>query len=240
MMGRLSQLLRELLIQHPTDSYLRQHESKIRGNLYLLRRHHQPYERALGSLDEASWETLRHKAMRSFVAGTSRRGKQALFDQLNEAFAYRHLVNKGYKEVAFVPEQQREGLKTPDLTFLRGAERRYCEVKTINRSDAQIVRDDSKDVFDTSLLYSELGQGFERKLTDDIAKAIAQLRSRCWNGMVYVLVQSDDWALNSLSAHVAQVREILRRHAPAVEVCVKFEVSGRNQLTYHPVVGPKP
>lgn len=203
-----------------------------------MRSHYESYARAIETLDAKAWEVLRQKAIRNFKSDTRARGKQAFFDHLNEAFAFRFLVQKGYKSVTFVPEDENlkkkgERSKTPDLRFVHAQLDRYCEVKTLNVSDEQRKRYKSTEVYDGSV-YFELSTNFHSKLADDISKALDQFRSFGSDGIVYLVVHADDAALDYLGTYKKQIADFVRQEFPNVEVFVKFGVYGRRHLHVRP------
>ena len=58
----------------------------------IVARHYGFYERALATLDDESWEILKEKAIKHFPDHRKGQLEQGFFNQLNEAFAYRHLI----------------------------------------------------------------------------------------------------------------------------------------------------
>ena len=212
-MHRLRTLIQELQSNFPNDSYLKQHDLKIRRS-HVLRSIHNSYERALSTLDPEAWEALRQKAFNNFTSLESVRGKQVFFDHLNEAFAYRQLLRSGCLAVEFVAvteKQEKKGLQvpSPDLRFTRDGLERYCEVKTINVSDAQLARDKSSGVFNGDI-YFELNENFISKLTDTISKAIKKFNAFGETGLVYLLIHSDDRAFDYLDIYKRQVEDLVR------------------------------
>ncbi|MGH8544048.1 MAG: hypothetical protein ACREX3_10565 [Gammaproteobacteria bacterium] len=237
-MRRLRQLLRELRAECPDDWYLKQCEESRRQSR-VLRSHFESYARAVEALDASAWEVLRQKAITHFKSDHARRGKQAFFNQLNEAFAYRFLVQEGHKSVSFIPEnegQKSKGKKskTSDLRFLENDRGRYCEVKTLSVSDAQIERYKSTAVFDGSM-YFELDTAFlNSKLAPTVCYAIEQIRSFGSDGIVYLVLHCDDAALDYLDTYKKQLAHFLKQHFLNVEVFVKFGVYGRRHLHVKP------
>src|SRR5262249_35295839 len=111
--------------------------------------------------------------------------------QLNESFAYRHLVRRGFTGVRLLPE---DGRRVPDIRYRHGRRIKHCEVKTISISDDEISRRESSEVF--SNVYVRLQQGFFKKLASDIVAAKTQIVERGTGGLVYVVVVWDDIALD--------------------------------------------
>jgi hypothetical protein len=232
-MHRLKLLLTELRSKFPDDSYLRDHDGIIKESL-VLSRIHDSYERVLATLDVGAWEVLRNKAMQNFTHHESARGKQAFFDHLNEAFAYRFLLRSGCSCISFIEEpatQKKKGgqVRSPDLRFMQDGVVRYCEVKTINVSDNQLARDSSFDrAYDSSIF--DLHRPFFAKLGATVCKALSQFEHFDGKGLVYLLIHSDDRALDDLETQKAQIANFMNTHFPGIDVFAKFGVPGRRYL----------
>lgn len=90
----------------------------------------QPIEDDLQVLDPASWAVFHVKAARLVHLMDKWGYSRALFDCFNEIKGYRYLVQAGYRDVRFVPEQQET--QTPDLRARSEESTVLMEVKTIN------------------------------------------------------------------------------------------------------------
>lgn len=240
-MSRLLQFLEELRSQFPTDKYVEGvYESlEIRSG---ARSVIAAYDRALRSLDDDSWRTLKQKAMREFPCNIENRGKQPFFNQLNEAFAYRFLLQRGYNQVALVPEDtsRRKKRKTPDIRFLKSGGVSFCEVKTIGVSIDEIARMKSGDVFDTSI-YSQLDSPFlEKKLPEAIGVALSQVEAAGGRGLVFLIVQFDDFTLQYYAIYRQQISRLLTERFPEKEVYVKFGIQGQRRLHHRARFGGEP
>src|SRR5258706_9956105 len=119
------------------------------------RAHYRAYERALSTLDSESWRVLRDKAIAHFTDHRIGQRKQGFFNQLNDAFAYQYLVRRGCGHVRILREI---GKTQPDIEYLDGAEKRFCEVKTIGISDEVIARRAKVQVTSSSI-YKDLSSG---------------------------------------------------------------------------------
>jgi hypothetical protein len=95
----------------------------------------QPLEGGLQALDAESWAVFRVKAARLVHLMDKWGYSRQLFDCFNELEGYRYLVQEGYQEVRFIPEQQ--SARTPDLRAQSATEAVLMEVKTVNESDNQ-------------------------------------------------------------------------------------------------------
>ena len=118
------------------------------------------YDDAFRILDSESWEVLKVQAIAHFRDHRPGQLKHGCFNQLNESFAYRHLVRQGYSQVRILPEL---GKRVPDLQYFDGRLRRHCEVKTMNISNGEISRRSSGKAF--SNVYLHLGDGFIKKVS---------------------------------------------------------------------------
>ncbi len=65
-------------------------------------------------LDDESWHILKEKALQHYFDHRKSQKTQGFFNQLNEAFAYRYLVNKGFKNIRFIKEDKN---KRPDIEY---------------------------------------------------------------------------------------------------------------------------
>jgi hypothetical protein len=163
--------------------------------------HYRAYDRALAILDGESWDILKRKAVEQFSNERIGQRKQGLFAQLNEAFAYRYLLNIGHERVRFLEEGKQ---KTPDIEFVSHGRPSYCEVKTIGVSDDEIN-------FRTGLPprtsrdYAKLSEGFLNKLSVDYAEAWQQIHAVGDNGLVFVLVEFDDIVLDHYRGYRKQI-----------------------------------
>lgn len=163
------------------------------------------YEDALRFLDERSWDTLKMKAIRHFRQHRTGQLKQGFFDQLNEAFAYRHLVRRGYHHVQILQE---DGNPVPDLSYFDGTQQLYCEVKTIDISGDEINRRTSCEAYSNA--YASLEAPFFKKLRDHLTKARSQLKTRNAEGIVYVIMVFDDITFEHYRNYRRQLAEFAK------------------------------
>lgn len=133
----------------------------------------QPLEDDLQVLDPTSWAVFQVKAA-PLVHLIERGYSCPLFDCFNEINGYRYLVQQGYTEVQFVPEQRKR--QTPDLRARSSDSAAVMEVKTVNESTKQ------KDYFEIPgeqriALDSEnrVSDALTDKVIDTIARARLQL-----------------------------------------------------------------
>jgi hypothetical protein len=134
------------------------------------------------------------------MLNATERSKQGFFNQLNEAFAYRHLLRQGFTKIRMLPGT---GKRVTDLQYQAGRVRKHCEVKTLNISDEEISRRGSGKAFSNA--YLGLGEGFFKKLSDAIATARSQIAAQGTGGLVYVVAVWDDMALDYYRAYRRQL-----------------------------------
>jgi len=180
-------------------------------------------ENDLQGLDADAWDALKSAAARRLIR-TKDRGWQPLFDTLNEAKAYNHPVAIGCTSVRFIPQSKNKGQRTPDLQAMSESVVTFCEVKTINMSDAEAERLRSGRVGTTLLLVED---GLLNKITSDLRNADDQMRKfyplNDARRIIYVIVNFDnnfDMALE----YQSQVRGHVNNVKPhGVEVVLFFK-----------------
>lgn len=124
---RLHELLDSPAKPNRRRAYVRDFEAAIAVDPLRLRRF-EAIEADLAGLDALAWSHLKTLVAGRFAQAAPQHGWQQAFDILNEAKAYRYLVDLGCTEVMFLPAGM---TKMPDLQARDGAKRVLCEVKTI-------------------------------------------------------------------------------------------------------------
>lgn len=225
-MRRIRELIALTQKAFPSDSFFSSFEKTLKINP-LACQAYQAYERALNNLDSASWDILKCKAIAHFTDHRQGQRKQGFFNQLNDAFAYQYLVRNGYKQVRILREV---GKTQPDIEYLDGCEKRFCEVKTIGISDEVIARRDKLQVTSASI-YQELSAGFISKLkkTLDTAEGQIKVRSDSNKGLIYLLVYFDDFTLDYYDRYRKQIVTCLETHS-AENVYVKIGLTGKKHI----------
>lgn len=156
-----------------------------------------PYEDALQALDSTEWEFLKAEASVYLTKWDEEngRGQQQLIDILNQAKAYRFLLNKiGCSDIHFIPRSKINGIKTPDLEGCLGEIKVICEVKTINISDDEVI---ARSSIRSINRQRRLDKGFFDKLRHDLIKANKQIE--CYNAgkasrsIVYIIPNFDNF-----------------------------------------------
>ncbi len=192
-MRRINEIITDIRNKYHNDDFFSNFENDLRIDPNRTkRRHYHAYNKSLMVLDEESWQILKQKALQHYLDHRKGQRKQGFFNQLNEAFAYRYLVNKGFKNVRFI----REGKNIkPDIKFTVHNERHYCEVKSLGISNDEINRRSSMKAYNGSV-YLRLSNGFMNKFHDAVTSARKQINALGPNGMVYIIILFDDIALD--------------------------------------------
>lgn len=151
-------------------------------------------EREFQRLDPDSWQFLKSEARTYLMTRDARRGWQQLISILNHARAYNYLSDEGCLGIRFIPRSEINGEETPDLEGVLNGMKVLCEVKTVNISDAEANRRQTKGVgFITNLL----DEGFFNKLRSDLLKAKSQMEVYGGKGDVrriaFVVLNFDDF-----------------------------------------------
>jgi hypothetical protein len=151
--------------------------------------------------------------------------KQAFFNQLNEAFAYRYLIRKGFKNIRFIKEGKE---KSPDIRFVDRRTVSYCEVKTIGISDDEINRRAGQSVSDGAV-YLILSPGFLNKLTSGIDRARKQIQYLGENGLIFFLIRFDGIALDHYRSYRKQLTKFSQSRK-FENLVLKGGVSGNRRI----------
>jgi hypothetical protein len=185
--------LRDMAQIHPSpEGYFSDFDNKLKESPVRLK-HFRDIEAELQGLDAAAWNDLRARVSPLLALRTEKRGWQPVFDTLNEAKGYNHLVSIGCINVEFIPASSVRGQRTPDLQGTLAGARVVCEVKTINVSEVEAIRRTNGAVGSISL---QLSDGFFNKLKFDLETAQNQMTAydtgNSVRRIVYVVVNFDD------------------------------------------------
>ncbi|MFT5730462.1 MAG: hypothetical protein ACI8PB_004644 [Desulforhopalus sp.] len=199
-MKRINDLIWAITAKFPDDQFFSDFDlsckiSKDKKALYFA------YERALGTLDLKSWKILKAKALQHYKDHRKGQLKQGFFNQLNEAFAYQHLVTVGASAIQFVPEGKKS---TPDLSYVLNGVQMHCEVKSLGISNDEIARQDGR-FADDNFVYASLSEGFINKFCDAVSHAKRQIEAFATDGLVYIMITPDDFTLEYYSAYRQQL-----------------------------------
>lgn len=188
MMRRIRELITDVRRQYPKDDFFSKFEHSCRIST-AKRSSYRAYNKALMVLDDESWQILKEKALKHYLDHREGQKKQGFFNQLNEAFAYRYLLGKGFENVRFIKEGTG---KSPDISF---NDQRYCEVKTLGISNDEMNRRSTQSVYGGAV-YASLSEGFLKKFKDHVNQAWKQIHAFGEKGFVFVIIRFDDIALD--------------------------------------------
>jgi len=223
-MRRIREIVASVRSLYPDDDFFNNFEEKCRTIPTVLR-NYCAYERALAMLDYESWIILKNKALQHYLNHREGQKKQGFFHQLNESFAYRHLVNQGFHNVRFLKEERK---RTPDIVYTDQGVSAYCEVKTLGISKDEIERRNAIACYDGSV-YFGLSDGFVNKFRNAVSDAVQQIRSLGTEGMVYVVVVFDDFTLCHYENYRKQLIRLSRDNAD--NLFIKIGLCGNRRIS---------
>lgn len=223
-MTRITELVNALKQAHPTDRFFEDFAESCRND-ESKRRHYRTYDDALRLLDAESWQILKDKAVKHFMNHRSGQRKQGFFNQLNEAFAYRHLVRQRCSDVRMLSETHSP---TPDIRYNEAGHIKYCEVKTLGISDEEIKHRGAAS--GRYLNYARLGNGFFNKFQDAFDMARRQIAAHGTEGLAYFVVIWDDFALDYYSEYRRQLISYCRER-DIRDVYIKVGLRGSRRIT---------
>jgi len=212
--------LRDMAQSPPSaEAYFSDFDNKLQENRVRLK-HFRDIEAELQGLDASAWSYLKAQLAPLLAVRIEKRGWQALFDKLNEAKGYNHLVSVGCTDVGFIPVSSVNGQRTPDLQEALAGARVLCEVKTINMSEVEATRRTSGAVGSITL---QLPDGFFRKLTSDIETAKSQMAAydadNSIRRIVYIIVNFDDYKHQYADDDFTQIDSfIVAKSMPQIEI----------------------
>ena len=205
---RILEIVADIRKRYPHDEFFSSFESSCQTHPS-KKKSYRAYNDALMVLDDESWQILKCKALEHYMDHRKGQKKQGFFNQLNEAFAYRYLVRKGYKDVRFIKEDKRK--KSPDIRFSVHNAPSCCEVKTLCISDDLVNRRNTIAVFHGSD-YVRLNDGFLKKFRDAVNTAREQICAFGSNGLVYVIINFDDFTLDYYQNYKKQLIAFSKNH----------------------------
>jgi len=181
------------------------------------------YNGALSKLDEESWKEIKEKLFRKINKKDTGRGQADFFNTLNETLAYEYLIDIGNDYVSFIKENKKE---TPDIVYTNNGTINYCEVKTINISNEEILRMKNEGTFDTCI-YSTLTENFFSKLESTINKAKHQLSTFTSYGLIYIILNFDDFTNYYMDIYIEQLRSLIQKNNDCCYLYFRFGVLGK-------------
>jgi hypothetical protein len=215
-MNRLLEIVTDIRQKYPADTFFDQFETKSLNDP-LYRGWYSPYKSSLDQLDPISWGILKNKAIEKFLDhGRPIQLKEAFFAQLNEAFAYCYLIDRGFVNIEFLAEDKtKKPKKRPDLKYFNNGEAHFCEVKTIGISNNEIKGRGSFRTFS----YNQLDEGFFKKLHAAIEKGQKQILAVGTKGIVFVYILTDDPSGRYIDNYKDQLKAIV---ASNQDIILKF------------------
>lgn len=223
-MRRIRELISIIQKAHPTDAFFANIESTWETSRQ-ARAQYAAYDRAMRMLDTSSWIELKTKAVRHFLDHRKGQLKQGFFNQLNEVFAYELLARRGCTDVQILQEK---GKTIPDIGFKFNGVPAHCEVKTIGISEEQLARWEKIQAFSGSI-YSQLSDGFLKKLTNTLTSAQSQISSQGTTGLIYLIVLFDDFTLMYYERYREQILNTIQAHE-APNVYLKIGLLGQRRI----------
>lgn len=209
MMRRIRELMADVRNQYPNDVFFSNFEHSCQLSQDKMK-YYRAYNNALMVLDGESWQILKDKALQHYLDHREGQRKQGFCNQLNEAFAYRYLVRKGFDNVRFIREVN--GRRSPDIRFEVHNKQNYCEVKTLGISNDEISRRSAVGTVHDGLVYVKLNYGFLNKFCYAVNQARQQISSLGSNGLVYVIIRFDDMALDYYDNYRKQLIKFSKVH----------------------------
>jgi len=222
-MQRVFELIDATRLRYPKDRFFEGFNESCRLNP-VKRRYYRTYDDALRTLNSASWEVLKQKALNHYLDHREGQQKQGFFNQLNEAFAYRYLVSRKCSAVTIMEET---GETMPDIQFGEPRRQCYCEVKTIGLSDDEIERRSSLKAHKPA--YEFLSTGFFNKFQDSIEVANQQISEKGDAGLVFLILNNDDIALDHYQQYRKQIISHCRENS-IQNLYVKIGLRGQRRI----------
>ena len=220
-MQRVLELIQEVITNRKSDDFFQSFESDLE-NWDLKKQYFKTLNNALVSLDIASWQLLKNKALKHYNDYRIGQKKQGFFNQLSEAFAYQHLASLGYTDIKILAEDKNK--KTPDLSYVENGKKKYCEVKTVGISDDEIERREAQGIYVDRQMYSQLSTQFFQKLDKDLEVAREQINAK-GEGIVFVLIRLDDYADSNMNKYREQITSFVDEPNPT-KLVIKIESTG--------------
>ena len=217
--------LRDLAQSPPSaEAYFYDFDNKLADNRVRLK-YFRHIEAELRQLDAAAWDFLKAQLSPLLTVSMEGRGWQPMFDKLNEAKGYGHLVSIGCTNVAFIPPSPVGGQKTPDLKGDLAGTKILCEVKTINISAIEATR---RTAGAAGMIGLELSHGFFKKLKSDLEAASAQMAvydsEISVRRVVYIVVNFDDNLNEYADDYSKQIESFLATNSlPKIEIVLHIK-----------------
>jgi hypothetical protein len=228
-MNRFEELFITLEQQYENDWWLKAYEELFDDTSFNPQIN--AYTEAISVLNHDSWEKLKSKVIKLFRQNTLNRGKSQFFSQLNEAFAYKYLLESGFYDVDFIKESR---IKTPDLSYKGESFSGLCEVKTIHISLEEIIRTNLAQSFENSV-YEFLSEGFFNKLKFDLDNSVEKMIINEKEKMlIYIIIFFDDFMLFYFENYKKQILEFIKKYYPTREIYFQVGIGTDKFIHYLP------
>ncbi len=176
-------------------------------------KHFAGIETFIGTLALADWTLMKCKIVPRFHDHDSGRGRRQAFDILNEAVAYKILAEHGATDMAFVPE---DVVKTPDICGQFDGSKFYCEVKTKNESEVEIVaRGEGRAVSTQNRLPDQYFVLLGKQMKD----AEAQFAGLGGAKHIFLILNFDDRFHEYLDEYFVQLKDWIGSHKHDYDKC---------------------
>ena len=116
------------------------------------------------------------------------------------------------------------GTTQPDIEYMDGSKKSFCEVKTIGISEELIARRQAVQAHRSSIYY-KLSPEFLGKFRSTLEAADRQIKARDAKGLIYLVVHFDDFTLEHYKTYRRQIKDCLSTHTTEY-VYVKIGVLG--------------
>ncbi|WP_316674927.1 hypothetical protein [uncultured Tolumonas sp.] len=225
----LSELIKSIEDENPDDWWINSRKESIK--LFPeLENELNVHEKALEVMDNDSKKIMFEKAKLAFSSNHNSRGKHQFFDTLNEALAYEYLINTGFHNVHLLQEVKKH--KMPDIKFTCNGIDYFCEVKTIGASDNELKLQQTSEVFNSSI-YKELNENFFNKLQNTISIASDQISKHSENGIIYIIINFDDFTLTHYETYQEQISKYLTKTFPSLSITLRIGIDKHYQMSHN-------
>ncbi|OQY64742.1 hypothetical protein B6D29_04630 [Microgenomates bacterium UTCPR1] len=142
----------------------------------------EPYEQSLNRLDQPTWEYIKQRLLQRTIKHPTR-GWAQFYDTLAEVRGYCHLLDRGYANVRFIPENN--NFRTPDIEANDSSGTSYfLESKSIGFSDDErnyILENTRRLGTGQTLIARNVTQGMPQGLKDKIISTITYAKGQLLN-----------------------------------------------------------
>jgi hypothetical protein len=217
-MKRILELIDQINLRYPENDFFMDFREVIATTIS-ARSQYEEIDNCLMDLDQPSWNLLKEKAISKFMSHRIGNWEQDFFNTLNESKAYSFLVHNSCTGLSFIKESDHT-TRTPDIEGIFDRRQLLCEVKTINKSDDEIIRYMSNE-FHTSYF---LNDGFFNKLDSAILQATDQLNQFKKDSnsilIIYLDLNFDDFSVKYSSTYHDEINGYLLQKANPLPIFI--------------------